>query len=249
MSIVSNQHDIVEYTGKNKALDGQVLLTYTFKKVTESSEAHKTYGLPVDYKPQNSAVSVPKLLDADVMARMPDLLPFVQDMLHEARREVLRDAVLTAEGMSAKDLPANWFVSGESVSLDAVISRMLAESTSSGGGRFSKAVLSDWFMAVAAPVLAAGIMAKRGISPDTPEDSPLMLQVLRTLEAVQDALTDVVFSKKRPSTDTLDKIELILSRLESNGITKESDSTYNAVASKVASWRGVSAVDDWADAL
>lgn len=254
MSTISNIHDIIEYTGKNKPLDGQVLLTYTSKEVKKNSDGSpsgimRDYGISAGTKPQNSCVSVPRILDVDVTARVTDLLPYIQDMLHDARREVLREKVLQATGMSQKGLPANWTVKTEEVSLDAIIARMQAESTSSGGGRFSKEVLGDWFISVAGPVLAAGIMAKRGISPDTPEDSPAMTGVLRILEAVQDSLSDVVFSKKRPSADTLDKIDLIFSRLEAAGITKDSDSTYNTLATKVATWRGAAPVEDWTDAI
>lgn len=253
MSNITNIHDILPYDGKNKPLSGQVLLTYTSKEVKPNQDGTpsgimKDYGIKAGTKPQNSCVSVPSIPDADILANINSLIPYVQDFLHEERRAILRDAVLKATGMKQAGLSENWTLKTEDVSLAAILSK-LASDNAGGAGRFSKAVLSDWFDAVAAPVLLLGMLTKKGYPADLPEDSPAMLQFIKILEAVKDSLSEVVFSKKKPGADTLTKIDLILLRLSDNGINAESDTTLKLIAEKVKSWKESADAINWEDAL
>ena len=206
------------YTGKNKTLAGHVLLAYTFKTVKDTK--HKLFGT----KPDSKCVNVPSISDAEVAARIQDFMPKLQDAIHEERRLILRDAALG--GATTIEL--------EAIGLDAVLARWAEEATGSGAGRFTKAALGDWFASVLAPVLLVGIMAKQGIPADTPEDSPLMMRVEKTLELVLDALTSVVFSKKKPTQETIVAITAILGKLSADVIA--GDATYELVASKLDAW-------------
>ena len=58
MSVISEQHEVVKYTGKNKPLSGQQLITYTFRQVKAGSELASA-GIPVGTKPDNICISVP----------------------------------------------------------------------------------------------------------------------------------------------------------------------------------------------
>lgn len=218
MSNVSTQHDIELYTGKNKALAGQVLLSYTFKTVKD--ETSPLFGT----KPDSKCVSVPAITSEDIQANFASFIPKLQDIIFDERRLVLRDFALAGKASLSTD----------DVSIQAILTRWLEDSTS--GGRFSKAVVADWFASVLAPVLVTGIMARAGIKADTPEDSPLMLKVEKTLEQVLDAINTVLFSKKKPAQETLTAVATIMGKLPAS----ENDETSKAITDKIASWNNAS---------
>lgn len=216
MSNVSKQHDIVAYTGKNKPLAGQVLLAYTFKTVKD--ETSPLFGT----KPESKCASVPSITNEALQESFASLLPKLQDIIHEERRLILRDAALAAKTS----------LSSDDVSLSAVLTRWEAESSGSSG-RFTKAVVADWFGEVLAPVLLPNILAKQGIPADTPDDSPLMLKVENILQSVLDAINLVVFSKKKPATEKLQAVSTILGKLPAND---GSDETLQHITDKIAAW-------------
>lgn len=216
MSNVSNQHDITLFTGKNKPLAGQVLLSYTFKTVKD--EASPLYGT----KPDSKCVSVPAISNEDITTQVGSFLPKLQDAIHDERRLILRDAAMAGKTSLNTD----------ELSIAAVLARWAADASTSGG-RFSKAVVADWFASVLAPVLYAGILAKNNIPVDTPEDSPLMLKVEKTLEMVLDAINTVLFSKKKPAKETLVAVAAIIAKVPASS---ELDDTMELITTKLDSW-------------
>jgi hypothetical protein len=222
MSNISNQHDITLFTGKNKPLAGQVLLSYTFKTVKD--ETSPLFGT----KPDSKCVSVPVISNDDIIAQVDSFLPKLQDAIHDERRLILRDAAMAGKTS----------ISTDELGIAAVLARWAADASSSGG-RFSKAVVADWFASVLAPVLYTGIMSKNNIPVDTPEDSPLMVKVEKTLEMVLEAINTVLFSKKKPAKETLIAVTAIIAKLADTAET-EADETHAMIVSKLASWENAS---------
>lgn len=218
MSNISTQHDITLFTGKNNPLTGQVLLSYTFKTVKD--ETSPLFGT----KPDSKCVSVPTIANEDITAQVSSFLPKLQDAIHDERRLILRDAAMAGKTS----------ISSDELGIAAVLIRWATEASASGG-RFSKAVVADWFANVLAPVLYAGILAKNNIPVDTPEDSPMMLKVEKTLEMVLDAISTVVFSKKKPAKETLVAVAAILAKVPTSD-TNEVDETLELISSKLDSW-------------
>ena len=203
MSNVSSQHDIVLYTGKNKPLAGQQLLTYTFRAIKEGSELAQA-GFPVGTKPDNICVSVPPISNEDIKANIDKLLPAIQDVILGARKEILKDAFKSRKST----------LSDDDISLDAVIAK-LSESVSSDG-RMSKAIVKDWFESVAVDILYPSIATALGVTPDTPETSPSYVKLLNTLQAVLDLLNGFLFAKKSVDSTMLANVEKVINKLVSN---------------------------------
>lgn len=215
MSNNSTQHDITLYTGRNKALTNQVLLSYSFKTVKD--ETSPLFGT----KPDSKCVSVPAISNESILESAPSFIPKLQDAIYEERRLILRDAILADKTT----------LDTSEVSIEAVLARWAADA-SGAGGRFSKAVVADWFASVLAPSLMIGIMAKNNIPADTAEDSPLMLRVEKTLEAVLDAINTVLFSKKKPSNETLLAVSTIMNKIS----VDDTDETASLITTKIESW-------------
>lgn len=218
MTDTLTQHDITLFTGKNKPLAGQVLLSYTFKTVKDDTSP--LYGT----KPDSKCVSAPAISNDDITAQVGSFLPKLQDAIHDERRLILRDAAMAGKTTLSTD----------ELGITAVLARWAADASSSGG-RFSKAVVADWFASVLAPVLYAGILAKNNIPVDTPEDSPLMLKVEKTLEMVLDAINTVLFSKKKPAKEILVAVAAIIAKLP-DGAEVDADETHALIVSKLNNW-------------
>lgn len=200
MSNVSTQHDIVLYTGKNKPLAGQQLLTYTFRAIKEGSELAQA-GFQVGTKPDNICVSVPPVTSDDIRANIDKLLPAIHDVILGARKEILKDAFKARKST----------LSDDDISLAAVIVK-LSESVSSDG-RLSKAIVKDWFESVAVDILYPSIASALGVTPDTPETSPSYVKLLNTLQAVLDLLNSFLFAKKSVDSAMLSNVERVINKL------------------------------------
>lgn len=203
MSVISTQHEIVKYTGKEKALSGQALLTYTFRVIKENSELANA-GFPVGSKPDNICVSVPVIGNDVILANVEKFLPALQDVILQARKDILKDAFMARKTS----------LSDAELDISAVIAK-LAETTSSDG-RFSKAMLKTWFEDSIVDIFAPSLMTNLGITPETPETAPAYVKMVNTLNAVLDLLSSFVFSKKTVDSTMLANVEKILSKITSS---------------------------------
>lgn len=153
MSNVSQAHTIVPFVaGETKALTGQRLARVICKQTAKMAK-DGIKALP------SVAASVPQISSDSVAARVPDLMPYIVQMVESAQDGIIRSLYESSEGALTQVLDSE-------ISLDAVIAFLGAESE---GDRLTKKAIELWFDSAAKDACAAIVAEKFGFAGDSAE--------------------------------------------------------------------------------
>ena len=168
MSVISNVHNVIGYTGKEKALAGQRLSKVTYKTDKESG-----------VKKDSKCVSIPLVTGAsDVIPNIDLLIPAICDYLQTVQDKIVRERIEAGSSV----------VTGEDIGMLAVV-EWLENQGNDGSGRLTKEVVGSWFSENVADELAMVLAEKMGVSAvPTDAESAQILRVVDTFKEKVSAL-------------------------------------------------------------
>ena len=171
MSVISETHNVVGYSGKEKALAGQRLSKVTYKTDKESG-----------VKKDSKCVSVPLVTASEVIENVVALAPLVADWLQSVQDKMIRERVEAGAAV----------ITSEEIGISAVVAYMEASGDSTGN-RLTKEVVSEWFEGNVAEELAMVLAEKMGVSSE-PTDAE-SAQILKVVDTFRDKVAALAGGK------------------------------------------------------
>lgn len=164
MSNVSSFHSLQSYSGSEKPLSGQRLVTVTFKTDKETG-----------IKPESKCVSIPPVSDSfgqEITNNWSLVEKHIYGFFADVQDKIIRESVI--EGKTQ--------IHSQEIGLFSCLDFL---NSVSSGGRLSKEILSSFFSEEVEPILATVLCEKLGVvnSSPTPQQEKVLSSTLKRFES------------------------------------------------------------------
>lgn len=241
MSLLSQEaHSIIAYeSGKTKALEGQRLVTLTYRL----TEAAKEKGITEETIRKNRAVSIPLLAWGDIEQELETYKPFFLDSLHSLQNELIK-AKVDAVSILEKDTPA--FVSATSFMGDALkiaVVEALDNSRANASG-LSKEAIKGFFLSEVEAQLALALSTSLGVSGNpTKEQEARILKAIEVRQELLEALAAPI-AKINLAPDREKALQGLITFISEKIPASQESSIFTKLKSKHSAWLEAKAKKD-----